>query len=293
MSAALSPAASPLVRLAPFAFIALWSTSFITARVGLQHVSPLYFVTLRLLGATLLLLLLCAITRASWVSLRGRWWRLALAGALLNGVALAAFHVAMVTVNAAVIALLQSLNPLIIALLAVPMLGERLGWKAWVGLVLGAVGVAIVVAPKALGTEAEVEAMVLGAIGIAGLAGGTLLYGQHGRGVALLPATTVQLGAAAVLGMVLTALFETPVSDNSAVAWITIGWNIVAVSVGGMALYYFMLNRGAAGRVAANFYLVPGVVGIAGWLLLGEALAPLAVAGLVLASIGVFLVARR
>ncbi len=293
MTAAPPSAASPLVRLAPFAFIGLWSSSFVTARIGLAHVSPLYFVALRLAGAALILLLLCAITRASWRALRGRWWRLALAGALLNGVALAAFHVAMVTVNTAVIALLQSLNPLVIALLAVPLLGERLSTRAWIGLVLGAVGVAIVVAPRALGTATEVEALLLGAIGIAGLAGGTLLYGQHGRDLPLLPATTVQLAAAAALLIVLTALFETPTSDNSAAAWLSIAWNIGAVSIGGMAIYYFMLNRGAAGRVAANFYLVPGVVAVTGWLFLGEPLTPLAVVGLVLASAGVFLVARR
>jgi drug/metabolite transporter (DMT)-like permease len=50
-----------------------------------------------------------------------------------------------------------------------------------------------------------------------------------------------------------------------------------------------MLNRGAAGRVAANFYLAPGVVALLGWWLLGESLTPTAVGGLALASVGVWL----
>jgi drug/metabolite transporter (DMT)-like permease len=41
--------------------------------------------------------------------------------------------------------------------------------------------------------------------------------------------------------------------------------------------------------VAANFYLVPGVVALLGWWLLGEALTPPAMAGLALASLGVWL----
>lgn len=51
----------------------------------------------------------------------------------------------------------------------------------------------------------------------------------------------------------------------------------LATPIGGMALYYFfMLKRGAAGRLAANFYQVPGVVALLGWSLPGESLTPLA-----------------
>ena len=59
-----------------------------------------------------------------------------------------------------------------------------------------------------------------------------------------------------------------------------------------MALYYYMLTHGTAGRVAANFYLVPGTVALLAWLLLGERLTPSAVLGFAIASAGVFLVAR-
>ena len=64
--------------------------------------------------------------RHSWQALRGRWHHLAVAGALVNGVTLSAFHVGMVTENVAVMALVQSLSPMLIALSAVPLLGERL-----------------------------------------------------------------------------------------------------------------------------------------------------------------------
>jgi drug/metabolite transporter (DMT)-like permease len=50
-----------------------------------------------------------------------------------------------------------------------------------------------------------------------------------------------------------------------------------------------MLNRGAVGRVAANFYLVPGVVALLGWWMVAETVTPLAVGGLALGSLGVWL----
>lgn len=281
------------VRLAPFVFILLWSSSFVTARIGLQFVSPLLFVALRLASAALLLAALATALGHSWGALRGRFWQLALAGALVNGVTLAAFHVGMLTVNAAVMALIQGLNPLLVALLGIPVLGERLSFRQWLGLCLGFAGVALVVGPRVLGSAAELEAVLLGGIGVLGLSVGTVAFGRHGRGLPLLPATAVQLGAAAVLVLALMAVFEAPAAAWSFAAIASVVWNVFCVSIGGMALFYLLLNRGAAGEVAANFYLLPGLVALLGWSLLGETLAPLALAGLAVASGGVFLVARR
>jgi drug/metabolite transporter (DMT)-like permease len=279
-------------RLAPYGFILLWSSSFITARVGLPLVSPLLFVAVRLVAAGALLVLVMVVWRQSWAPLRGRWHHLALAGALVNGVTLSAFHVAMVTENAAVMALVQSLSPMLIALAAVPLLGERLsGWQ-WLGLVLGAVGVILVVAPRALESDAAWGAVRLGVVGVASLAAGTIYFGRVGRDVPLVPATTVQLGAAAVLTVALTLVLERPHAVWTLPAVAAVAWNVLAVSIGAMALYYYMLKRGTAGRVAANFYLIPGTVALVAWALLGERLTPLAVLGFAVASVGVFLVAR-
>src|SRR5258705_10015003 len=125
-------------RAAAYAFILLWSSSFVTARVGLAQVSPLLFVAIRLVAAAALLGLVLAVRRQSLAPLRGRWHHLAIAGALVNGVTLSAFHVGMVTENVAVMALLQTLSPMLIAASAV--LGERLGPRQWLRPAPGRVG---------------------------------------------------------------------------------------------------------------------------------------------------------
>jgi drug/metabolite transporter (DMT)-like permease len=255
--------------------------------VGLALVSPLLFVAVRLLAAAAILLAAMAIRREPWAPLRGRWPHLAIAGALVNGVTLGAFHVGMVTVDAAVMALVQATSPLLIALLGQPLLGERLRARQWLGIVLGLGGVLLVVWPRAAHSRAELDAILLGGLGVLGLAGGTLYFGRHGRGVPLLPATAVQLAAGALLVLAAMAVLETPRAAWSPAAVIAVGWNVAVVSIGGMVLYYLMLNRGAAGGVAATFYLVPGVVALLGWSLLDETLTPLALAGLVVASSGV------
>ena len=283
---------SRIARVTPYIFILLWSSSFVTARVGLRLVSPLLFVGVRLLAAAALLALAMVAGRHSWAALRGRRYHLAVAGALVNGVTLSAFHVGMVTENVAVMALMQSLSPMLIALSAVPLLGERLRASQWLGLILGTVGVAIVVAPRALESPAGWRAVALGLLGVAGLAGGTLYFRRFCKGVPLLAATTVQVGAGAILTASLALAFERMHAVWTAPAVTAVAWNVLAVSIGAMALYYYLLARGTAGRVSANFYLVPGTVALAAWALLGERLTPLAVVGFAVASTGIFLVAR-
>jgi drug/metabolite transporter (DMT)-like permease len=48
----LSAAGDLLNATAPLLFVLLWSSSFVGARIGLRHMSPLWFVALRLIFAT-------------------------------------------------------------------------------------------------------------------------------------------------------------------------------------------------------------------------------------------------
>jgi drug/metabolite transporter (DMT)-like permease len=255
-------------------------------------VSPLLFVGVRLVAAAALLAVAAVVGRHSWQALRGRWHHLAVAGALVNGVTLSAFHVGMVTENVAVMALVQSLSPMLIAVSAVPLLGERLRPWQWLGLILGTIGVAMVVAPRALESPAGWRTLALGLLGVCGLAGGTIYFRRFCQDVPLLVATTVQVAAGAILTCALALGFERMHAVWTFPAVASVVWNVLVVSIGAMALYYYMLAHGTAGRVAANFYLVPGTVALLTWLLLGEHLTPSAVLGFAIASAGVFLVAR-
>ena len=279
--------------MAPFAFVLLWSSSFIAARAGLKHLTPLLFVSVRLVISSAILLLVMLVLRRSWGILRGRWYHCAIVGVLTNTVILQTAHYAMVHTGAAQIALVQTLNPLLTALLAWPLLGERLRVAQWFGLFLGAAGVVLIVGLAAMQSPVQLHGLLLTAGGVVGLCGGTLYFGRYCRGVPLLEGTTVQLLAATAAALVATEIFEAPHADWTGNAIAATLWNAIAVSLGGMALYYFMLARGTAARATANFYLVPGTAALLAWLLLGERLSVLTIAGLVVSSVGCWLVSRH
>ena len=280
-------------RLAPFIFVLLWSSSFIAARVGLRDLSPLLFVAVRMVIAAAVLLGVTLALRRPWRVLAGRWVHLAVAGVLTNSVLLMTAHYAMVHIGAAPIALVQTLNPLLTALLAWPLLGEPLRPLQWLGLVLGATGVVLIVGLAAARSRVQLDGLLLTAAGVVGLCGGTLYFAKFCRGVPILQGTSVQLAAAAVVCVAATAVFETPHADWTRGAIAAVLWNAGAVSLGGMALYYLMLARGTAARATANFYLVPGTAALMAWALLGEPLSGLTVTGLVVSSVGCWMVSRR
>jgi drug/metabolite transporter (DMT)-like permease len=281
------------LRVAPFAFVLLWSSSFIAARVGLRHLTPLLFVAVRMVFAAAVLVGVMAVLRRPWHVLAGQWVHCAVAGVLINGVLLMTAHVAMVHIDAAPIALVQTLNPLLTALLAWPLLGERLTPLQWLGLLLGVAGVMLIVGLAAVRSPLELHGLLLTAAGVVGLCGGTLYFGRFCRGVPILEGTTVQLVAAAAACVGATVLFETPQADWTDGAVAAVLWNAVAVSLGGMALYYALLVRGTAARATANFYLVPGTAALMAWALLDERLSALTVVGLAVSSVGCWMVSRR
>jgi drug/metabolite transporter (DMT)-like permease len=280
-----------MIRIVPFLFVLLWSSSFITAKVGLRHLSPLLFVAIRLIGCALVLTIAMLLLRRSWRTLgEQRWLHCAVAGVLLNGVGLMAPHVALVTTPAAPIALVQSLTPLLTAAFGVLLLSERLRGAQWLGLVLGLMGVGLVVGEAALESAARLQGLILAFVGVTGLVAGTLYFGRFCRGVPLLEGATVQFIAAAVVASLGAMFLETPHLQWTEATVGAVVWNTLMVSLGGMVLYSVMLVRGSVARASANFYLVPVTVALLAWALLGEQPGLHVIIGLVMASAGCWLV---
>jgi drug/metabolite transporter (DMT)-like permease len=282
-----------MLRLAPFGFVLLWSSSFIASRAGLRLLSPFLFVTARLVLTSAALLLLTAFLRRPWRTPLRLGAHCAVAGVLTNSVLLLTAHYAMVHTGAAQIALVQTLNPLLTAMLAWPVLGERLRPVQWLGLALGAAGVMLIVGLAALRSPVEFDGLLLTAGGVLGLCTGTLYFGRYCRGVPILDGITVQMLAATAVSLIATLALETPHAEWTEAAVLAVLWNAGAVSLGGMALYYLMLARGTAARATANFYLVPGIAALLAWALLGERLSALTLVGLAISSLGCWLVNRR
>ncbi len=287
-----------LNNVAPLLFVLLWSSSFLGTRVGLRHMSPLWFVALRMILAAAVMVAATTRLRPKLSSRLAElsateWLHCAVAGIATQAILLMTAHVAMTRTEAAPIALIQTLNPLLSALLAWPLLGERLRPAQILGLLLGFAGVLLILGLAALRGKAELPGLVGAIAGVATLSGGTLYFRRFCRAIPPLPGAAAQFLASAVVCTGSAMLLETYWTDGDIGAFAGIAWNTFAVSMGGMALYFLMLTRGTAARATVNFYLVPGVTSLLTWAVLGERLTPIMILGLAISSFGCWLVGRR
>src|SRR5215469_18502948 len=86
------------------------------------------------------------------------------------------------------------------------------------------------------------------------------------------------------------AIFETGVVDWTPQFLFALGWLVLVLSFGAVWLLYFLIRRVSVSRVASLFYLTPPVTALMAWALFDERLAPLALLGMAVCVLGVFLV---
>ena len=71
-----------------------------------------------------------------------------------------------------------------------------------------------------------------------------------------------------------------------------LAWLVLALSLGAVLLLFVLLRRGSAAGVSSLFFLVPPATALEAYLLFGEELAPVSLAGIALTAVGVALVLR-
>ena len=71
-----------------------------------------------------------------------------------------------------------------------------------------------------------------------------------------------------------------------------LAWLVLVLSIGAIFLLMYMIRRGEMSKVASLFYLVPAVTAVIAWVLFGESLTLLQIAGMALTTFGVGLATR-
>ena len=279
---------------APVVFLLLWSGGFAVAKIGLQHAGPMTILALRYLILVAVLLPLALILKVPMPATWRGWADVAIVGFLIQVVYFVACYVAFKSgVSAGGVAIVVCLQPILVALIAPRMVGERVSLWGWIGLALGLAGAAIVISARGAIAAENTFGLICALIGLLGITAGTLWEKRFGKSHHPVAANLIQYAVGAIVTLPLAYASEGMVirwngEFVAVMVYLVIGNSIIA-----LGLLLAMIRAGEVSRVSALFYLVPPLSALIAWPMLGERLAPLAWAGMAIAALGVALVSRK
>jgi len=281
-----------LTQFIPIVFVFLWSTGFIASKFALPYIEPFYMSFIRMIITVIVFLGLMAWFKAPKLTMT-QFKHQIVSGLLIHGAYLGGVSAAIKwQMPAGITALLVSLQPLLTALLL--MNKTAISSKQWFGLLSGFAGVALVLYGRgALPDFTLTWPMCIAVlISLLGITFGSLYQKRFGGDVNLLSASTTQYAATLVLMAILTFSFEHQVIDFQWQLVAGVLWLVFGLSVSAILLLLHMINQGASEKVASYFYLVPGVTAIQAWILFDEQLPLIAIVGVLLSLVGVYLAVR-
>ena len=281
-----------LERFAPALFVLLWSTGFVGAKYGLPYADPFIFLSVRILIAAILLFALARLLKMPVGIGRQAVARSGLIGFFLHACYLGGvFYSIAKGLPAGVAAVVTSLQPVLVSVFAVKVLGEQLRKTQIVGLLTGLVGVVLVLGPS-IDAQIPKPAIIAILVALMGSTTATLLQKKLGADIPLISGTAYQyLFSGCVLGLIALATQETSITWNLRFT-LAFVWLIVILSVGAILLLLWLLNTGSAAKVSSLFYLVPPATAIEAFFLFGEKVNTQGFLGIGITASGVWLVMR-
>ena len=284
---------SILVRVAPAIFLLLWSGGFTVAKICIHDADPITLVSLRYFCVVVLLLPFVLYIRPSLPATRQEWSNLVIVGFLIQVVYFGACWTAFrLGGSAGTVALITSLQPILVALIIPALSKETVSGLRWAGLLLGLSGTTLVITGNSGIQEVSLAIVLFSIAGLLAITIATVWEKRFGAAHHPLTSNTVQYVVGFTCTLPLAYLFEDMQITVTgpflfALAYLVIGNSILAIS-----LLLLMIRRGEATRVSALFFLVPPLSALIAWWILDESMTPLAWFGMVVAAIGVW-IARR
>ena len=281
-----------LARFAPALFVLLWSTGFVGAKYGLPYADPFIFLSIRVLIAAALLFVIAYLLKMPVRIGRSAIARSSLIGFFLHACYLGGvFYSISQGMPAGVAAVVTRIQPVLVSLLAVKVLGEQLRISQVAGLLLGLCGVILVLGPS-LNSTIPTAGIVAIVVALIGSTSATLLQKRVGGDIPLVAGTAYQyLFTGLVLGVIALATGNTHITWSSRFA-ASFVWLVLVLSVGAILLLLWLLNTGSAASVSSLFYLVPPATAIEAFFLFGEKVNTQGLLGIGVTALGVWLVIR-
>lgn len=278
---------NPKVLAAIIGTLFAWSSAFVVIRSVGEAFPPAELAFLRMAVAVPLLGLLMIGTKWVWPTVR-EWLLISVFGIGWFTMYIVALNTAEQTIDAGTASFIVNIGPLLIAIGASLFLGETLPRNLLAGAVVALGGVGLIAWATSTSDHFDVTGVLWALVSTV-----TYAIGVLSQKPALKRISSAQVTFLGATISLIPLVFWAPSAVDHVMAAPTsaiigIMWLGAIPTALGYALWGYALTRMPAGRLGVSTYLVPPLVVVESFLILGEAAHPLAIVGGVIALTGVW-----
>jgi len=274
--------------------VVLWAVNFSLVKVALKEMSPLGFNGIRLVFASLVLLLFLLLSGENFRVKKGDFWQLVILGILGNTAYQLLFIKGIDITTASNTAIIIAITPVFIALLSSILKHERLNWAAWAGILISFVGFYLVI----VRSSGRIRLSGPGVRGDMMILAGTLCWAFYtvlakpllSKFSALkLTAISLAVGTVFFLPFSLRDIARLPYAEISFKAWGSLVYSGLFALAVCYVIWYSSVQRVGNSRTAIYDNLMPLLTVVFASLVIGERITSLQTAGMLVILSGVYL----
>ncbi len=281
-----------MVRIFPFLFILLWSSAFITTKPIVDNSDPFAALAFRFFFVAIGFYFFSIFQKQSIFVNKKNIFESIISGVFFHGFYLGGvFYSISIGMPTSIAALIVTLQPILTNILAVPLLGEKVTSKQWVGVLLGFFGATIVLGID-VGKEIPQLGLIATIIALLAITLSTIWQKKISNNLSLSVNNFYQALGGFLFHVLVIIFFAKPYIEFTKTFIIAMSHQIFLVSFGAFTILMFLIKKDSASKTVSIFFLIPATSALMAWFFLGENFTFIDLTGFLIASIGVYIATR-
>ena len=282
-----------MIRIFPILFILLWSSAFITTKPIVDNSDPFSALAFRFFFVAIGFYLFSLYSNLSIIIKQKNLIESVLSGILFHGFYLGGvFYSISIGMPTGIAALIVTLQPILTNALSGPILGEKVNFQQWIGVLLGFVGATLVLGLD-VGQEIPLFGLIATIISLIAITTSTIWQKKLSNNLPLSVSNFYQAVGGCLFHVVMVIIFTEPYIDFTKTFFIAMSHQIFFVSFGAFTILMLLIKNNSASKTVSIFFLIPATSAFMAWLFLNENLTNLDLMGFLIASIGVYIATRN
>ena len=281
-----------MVRIFPFLFILLWSSAFITTKPIVDNSDPFAALAFRFFFVAIGFYFFSVFQKQSIFVNKKNIFESIISGVFFHGFYLGGvFYSISIGMPTSIAALIVTLQPILTNILAVPLLGEKVTSKQWVGVLLGFFGATIVLGID-VGKEIPQLGLIATIIALLAITLSTIWQKKISNNLSLSVNNFYQAIGGFLFHVLVIIFFAKPYIEFTKTFIMAMSHQIFLVSFGAFTILMFLIKKDSASKTVSIFFLIPATSALMAWFFLGENFTFIDLTGFLIASIGVYIATR-